>query len=147
MAHESAAAQAEAPPMPVVRDTLWRSPNLIPVVGQRYTLGWQDAKKQGPCFMVARTGAMGNKILDRFPLTEDGWAPQSYVLDTEYPFVLEIPAQAWTAHLLALADGSHTSAELLDLLKAQGAVHANTPAPEFAQVIAQLISGGFLELT
>jgi hypothetical protein len=74
VAHESAAAQAEAPPMPVVRDTLWRSPNLIPVVGQRYTLGWQDAKKEGPCFMVARTGVMGDKVLDRFPLTEDGWA-------------------------------------------------------------------------
>jgi len=75
VAHESVAAQAEAPPVPVVsRDTLWRSPNLIPVSGQRYTLGWQDAKKEGPCFMVARTGVMGDKVLDRFPLTEDGWA-------------------------------------------------------------------------
>jgi hypothetical protein len=61
--------------MPVVSDTLWRSPNLIPVAGQRYTLGWQDAKKDGPCFLLARTGVMGDKILDRFPLTQDGWAP------------------------------------------------------------------------
>lgn len=75
VAHESVAAQAEAPPMPVEsRDTLWRSLNLIPVSGQRYTLGWQDAKKEGPCFTVARRGVMGDKILDRFPLTEDGWA-------------------------------------------------------------------------
>ena len=75
VAHESVAVQAKVPPMPVAsRDTLWRSPNLIPVSGQRYTLGWQDAKKEGPCFIVARTGAMGDKILDRFPLTEDGWA-------------------------------------------------------------------------
>jgi hypothetical protein len=79
-------------------------------------------------------------------LTEDGWKPDSYVIDTEYPFVLEIPAQAWTAHLLALADGSTTGAELLDRMKAEGALHANTPPREFAQVLAQLVSGGFLEL-
>jgi methylase of polypeptide subunit release factors len=80
-------------------------------------------------------------------LTEEGWSPQSYVLDTEYPFVLEVPVQAWTAHLLALADGSKTSAELLQTMKAEGAVHPNTPAPEFAQVIAQLVAGGFLQLS
>lgn len=59
--------------MPAVSDTLWRSPNLIPVTGQRYTLGWQDVKKDGPCFLLARISVMGEKILDRFPLTEDGW--------------------------------------------------------------------------
>jgi len=72
--HEAAGVRAETPGMPAVSDTLWRSPNLIPVTGQRYTLGWQDAKKDGPCFLVARFGVMGGeKVLDRFPLTEDGW--------------------------------------------------------------------------
>lgn len=71
--HEAAGVRAETPGMPAVSDTLWRSPNLIPVTGQRYTLGWQDAKKGGPCFLVARIGVMGEKVLDRFPLTEDGW--------------------------------------------------------------------------
>jgi putative oligomerization/nucleic acid binding protein len=72
--HEVVEPQAEAPAKPVVpRDELWRSPNLIPASG-RYTLGWQDARKEGPCFVVARTGAMGGKVLDRFPLTDDGWA-------------------------------------------------------------------------
>jgi hypothetical protein len=70
---EAAGVRAETPEMPSVSDTLWRSPNLIPVTGQRYTLGWQDAKKDGPCFLVVRIGVMGEKILDRFPLTEDGW--------------------------------------------------------------------------
>lgn len=62
--------------MPAVSpDTLWRAPNLISVSGQRYTLGWQDARKEGHCFVVVRTTVMGGeKILDRFPLTEDGWA-------------------------------------------------------------------------
>jgi hypothetical protein len=55
--------------------TLWRgSPYLIPVSGQRHSLGWQDTGRYGPCFVVARIGVMGTgKVLDRFPLTEDGW--------------------------------------------------------------------------
>jgi Short C-terminal domain len=73
--NELVAARVEAPTMPAVSpDTLWRSPNLIPLSGQRYTLGWQDTRKEGHCFVVVRTTVMGEKILDRFPLTEDGWA-------------------------------------------------------------------------
>ncbi len=61
--------------MPVVlQDTLWRSAHLVYVPGGRYTIGWQDARKEGPSFVVARTSIMGGeKILERFPLTEDGW--------------------------------------------------------------------------
>jgi hypothetical protein len=73
--HEAMGRAVAAPEMPVVKpDTLWRSPNLLPVVGQRYTVGWQDAKKDGPCFVVARLTAMRDKVVDRFPLTQDGWS-------------------------------------------------------------------------
>ncbi|HEY4360181.1 MAG TPA: 50S ribosomal protein L11 methyltransferase [Bryobacteraceae bacterium] len=116
---------------------------------QHWVVDWETSVTRGVQSLLAVRLRASRDVHMRVEhrLTEDGWAPQSYTIDTEYPFVLEIPVQAWTAHLLALADGSHTAAELLDLLKQQGAVHANTPAPEFAQVIAQLISGGFLELT
>lgn len=50
------------------------SPHLIVDGGQRYTLGWQDSRTDGPCFVVARLGFMRDKVLDRFPLTADGWA-------------------------------------------------------------------------
>ena len=61
--------------MPVVsRDTIGYVPTLLPVTGQRYTLGWQDAKQEGHCFVVVRMSVMREKILDRFPMTEDGWA-------------------------------------------------------------------------
>jgi hypothetical protein len=74
--HEAALARVDAPAMPVVSpDTLSRgSPTLIVQLGQRYTLGWQDTKSAGPCFVVTRRGAVTDKVLDRFPLTEDGWA-------------------------------------------------------------------------
>ena len=58
-------------------NTMWRggSPYLIIGSGQRYTIGWHDTRKDGPCFLVARITVMDTtKILDHFPLTEDGWA-------------------------------------------------------------------------
>lgn len=68
---------SDIPVMPVPpTSTLWRggSPYLIVERGQRYTLGWHDTKNDGPCFVVARVNVMGAKVVDRFPLTEDGWA-------------------------------------------------------------------------
>lgn len=41
--------------------------------GQRYTLGWQR-QTNSPTFVLIRLGAMKDKVLDRFPLTPDGWA-------------------------------------------------------------------------
>lgn len=75
--HEAVAARADAPAMPAVTPgTLWRgSPYLIASSSRQYTIGWQDSKKDGPCFVVARTTVMDSiKVHDRFPLTEDGWA-------------------------------------------------------------------------
>jgi hypothetical protein len=48
--------------------------------------------------------------------------------------------------LLASADGSQTAADLLDRIKADGAVHPETPAEAFAEMLATLISGGFLQV-
>src|SRR5439155_21315666 len=74
------------------------------------------------------------------------WAPKDYLLETAHPFNNELRAQAWTAYLFTCADGSRTAAELLEKLKADGALRAETPAPEFAQLLATLISGGFLQI-
>jgi Short C-terminal domain len=62
--------------MPVIPPgSLLRDPCLVVTTAQRYGLGWQDARKTGPCFVVAQVSAMGSKkVLDRFPVTEDGWA-------------------------------------------------------------------------
>jgi hypothetical protein len=48
---------------------------LTNTTGQRYSLGWLKSKKEGPFFVVVRISAWDTrKVLDRFPLTEDGWA-------------------------------------------------------------------------
>ena len=51
-----------------------RQPHPIVDAG-RYTLGWQDVRKIGHSFVVLRLGFMDSiKVLDHFPLTEEGWA-------------------------------------------------------------------------
>ena len=73
--HEVIEALAKVPAMPAVPpDSLLRSMSLFPSSDQRYTIGWQDSKKAGPCFLVVRSTVFGEKILDRFPLTRDGWS-------------------------------------------------------------------------
>jgi SAM-dependent methyltransferase len=74
------------------------------------------------------------------------WVPDSYLLEADYPFASGLAAQAWTAHLLTCADGSLTAAELLERLKSDGVLHAETPASAFAEMLATLISGGFLQV-
>lgn len=79
-------------------------------------------------------------------LTPEGWEAQVYRLEIDYPFRMEIRAQAWIAHLLAVADGSLTGEELLEKLKSGGALHPDAPPAEYAQILALLVSGGFLRI-
>jgi hypothetical protein len=58
--------------------TIWKSelytgaPRLLADAGPRHSLGWQDNRKAGPSFVIARNGLRG-KVTQRFPLTEPGW--------------------------------------------------------------------------
>jgi hypothetical protein len=73
--HEVIGALAKVPAMPALPpDSRWRSSNFFCFTGHRHNIGWQDSKEAGPCFMVVRIRAFGEKVLDRFPLTQDGWS-------------------------------------------------------------------------
>jgi hypothetical protein len=70
--------RAAVPPPPVVKpDELWSgAPNVL-VDGVRFTIGWQHwpEGKGGSSFVTARRSALGTfKIVERYPLTDDGWA-------------------------------------------------------------------------
>jgi hypothetical protein len=64
------------PPMPVVPlHQLYRGAPVLLADGQRHSAGWQEVRKAGPGFVVTTRGLFGaNKVLQRFPLTEQGWA-------------------------------------------------------------------------
>jgi hypothetical protein len=96
---------------------------LIVSNGQRYGLGWMDTKKEGPRFVVARIGAMGARVLDRFPLTADGWA------------------QAWAALLKLDAGAAQTVAERLQELLTIAATEQGEPKRQ-ARVFAAFENAG-----
>src|SRR5712691_10504644 len=69
---------APVPAMPRIgTNEIWfDSPFLVVDSGQRYSIGWQrwSERKGGPGFVVVRLTSLGSvKMLERFPLTDDGW--------------------------------------------------------------------------
>jgi hypothetical protein len=74
----SAGLLPSSPAMPSVTSAnLYRGgrPYLLVDSGHRYSLGWQDDRKAGPNFVVARLTRLDSvKVQQRFPLTEQGWA-------------------------------------------------------------------------
>ena len=76
----NAAAQEQAgiPAMPVIlqSEQVSGSPYLL-LDGLSPTLGWEfrPPAKGGPAFVIVRRTGLGSlKVVDSFPLTEDGWA-------------------------------------------------------------------------
>ncbi len=111
-----------------------------------WLMDWETAVASDPAAVLALhpRGVLGSRLQVEHNLAAEGWVTASFSLHTDYPFQMEIPAEAWTAHVIASADGSRTTAQLLEALKADGSIHPDAPPMEFARVVAQLISGGFL---
>jgi hypothetical protein len=66
------------PAAPVVKPgELWLDTPKVLIDSGRYTIGWQrfPEKKGGPSFVTVRRSALGTfKIVERYPLTDEGWA-------------------------------------------------------------------------
>lgn len=78
-----AGAQPPVPAMPAVpRDDLYPGrPSLVVQSGVRHSLGWQVKRRAGASFVVARLSRLDTvKVIERFPLTEQGWADAWRVL-------------------------------------------------------------------
>jgi hypothetical protein len=107
-------ALSSVPAMPVVpANELYRgSPYLLVQFGQRYSIGWQDARKDGPVFVIARISRLdATKVVDRFPMTEAGWAKAWRALVRLDAHA----AQAAAARLTALAAAQKALNELAQL--------------------------------
>jgi len=96
-------ALSSVPAMPVVpaADLYRGAPYLLVQFGQRYSIGWQDARKDGPSFVVARISRLDTaRVVDRFPMTAAGWT------------------RAWRALVRLDADSARAAAARLDALAA-----------------------------
>jgi SAM-dependent methyltransferase len=115
----------------------------------RWLLDWETAAAERGLewMLTARPRAVpGIELQVKHRFDAGNWAPYEYRLETDHPFNTELRAQAWTAYLFTCADGSRTAAELLDKMKAEGALHPDTPGAEFADLLGALVSGGFLQV-
>jgi methylase of polypeptide subunit release factors len=74
------------------------------------------------------------------------WSPSNYRLRTDYPFSVECEAQPWMAHVISLCDGVTTGRDVLQTLVQHGLFPESTQELEFAQAVASLVSGGFIEV-
>ena len=76
--HDPAADPLAVPGMPVIQPAeRYTGGPFVLVDGLARTLGWQwfPEARGGPAFLIVGRGVMGGyKVLERFPLTEDGWA-------------------------------------------------------------------------
>jgi hypothetical protein len=86
-------AQSSVPAMPVIRPSERSASSPYPVLeGISRTIGWQfrPERRGGPVFVLMGRGAVGlPKVLERFPLTEAGWARAWQALVRENPDVAE----------------------------------------------------------
>ena len=112
-----------------------------------WLLQWETKLvENGPALMLSATPrpTPGVRMSVEQHLENAEWSPDAYLLQVDYPFRMELPSQAWISYLLTCADGQLTGAQLLEKLKADGALHPETPADEFAEMLGVLVSGGFL---
>lgn len=79
-------------------------------------------------------------------LTDEGWTPQSYQLRTNRPFDITCNAEPWAAQLISQCDGKATGRQLLQRFQEAGWIPAGASDDEFADAVAPLISGGFIEV-
>jgi hypothetical protein len=79
-------------------------------------------------------------------LIDQGWAPQSYQLRIDRPFVMSCTAEPWAAHLMSQCDGHLTGRQHFERFVEQGVIPPGTTEADFADAVAPLVSGGFIEV-
>jgi hypothetical protein len=104
------------PAMPVVPPhQLYRGAPVVLVDGQRHSVGWQEVRKAGPGFVVTtRSLFRANKVLQRFPLTQQGWADAWQLLSS-----LDADAAAVIEALLARLEARRQAADALAAVAAR----------------------------
>jgi SAM-dependent methyltransferase len=103
-----------------------------------WLIDWATAACDANVILHAKPRAGKNATLRvDHRLASGKWQPQSYRLESSYPFSVTMRVEPWAADLLTIADGSRTTSELLP---------ENVEPLEFARIIATMIFAGLLEI-
>ncbi len=108
------------PSMPIVApDDVYRGAPYVLLQSLRHCVGWQDIGKTGPSFVVTtRRPGGGLKVLQRFPLSERGWAEAWQALSR-----IDASAAAAVAVRLAELEAGRRAAEALAALAARSSCY------------------------
>jgi methylase of polypeptide subunit release factors len=86
------------------------------------------------------------ELIVRHRIEGGDFTPQDFTLSNDYPFLMDCKVQPWMGYLLVRCDGSKSVEELYGECREAGWIDPNTPRREFVELIALLISGGFLSV-
>ena len=105
-----------------------------------------DERTSGNVFSATPTASPRAELLVRHRLEGSAFSPQDFTLTNDYPFLMDCKVQPWMGYLVALCDGTRTVQRLYEECREADWIQMDTPPGEFAQVVGQLISGGFLNV-
>jgi SAM-dependent methyltransferase len=115
-----------------------------------WMLAWETAAAREDLPRLILDSRLGASRRTQFQvlhkLDDEGWTPREFVLQTDWPFEMSCQAQPWMAHLISLCDGKATGRDYLRMLQENEAIPAGISENEFADAVAPLVSGGFVEV-
>lgn len=119
--------------------------------GERATIPWllrweTELASRGPEWLLDTCPCASLKVelLVTHRMMDGELAPTAYRLQTDQPFSMEAKAAAWMGVLIARSDGVASGRDHFSYLKEHGAFPASVGPADFARVLGQLISAGFL---
>jgi methylase of polypeptide subunit release factors len=112
-----------------------------------WLLRWEtELASQGPEWLLgARPQASPHvEFLVTHSMADGELAPTAYRLQTNHPFSMEAKATPWMGLFVARCDGTATGREHYVFLKEQKAFPDSVSPVDFARLLGQLASGGFI---
>jgi methylase of polypeptide subunit release factors len=112
-----------------------------------WLLRWEtELAHRGPAWLLDTRprASPGAELLVTHRMVEGELAPSAYRLQADRPFSMEARAAVWMGALLARADGVIPVRDHFEYLKEHGAFPPDIGPADFARVLGQLVSGGFL---
>jgi hypothetical protein len=140
---ETPLAGGDQPPMPSVPPSqLWRGAPYLLAEGRRHAVGWQDSRRAGPSFVVTTRKLGGFRTaVQRFPLSEQGWADAWEVLSR-----LDASAAETTRARLAKLDAGRRAEAARDTLDAQSLCYLRSVAFDGGSHSGSLTKGNHYDL-
>ena len=112
-----------------------------------WLLRWEtELASRGPEWLLdTRPGVSPHmEFLVTHRMVDGELAPIGYRLVADRPFGMEARAAAWMGGLIARSNGATTVRDHFTQLREQGAFPPDVGLTDFARVVGQLVSGGFL---